>query len=263
MKKITEEFIEKYQPYLYNLALRLVYYKEDALDLTNDVWIKIIESIDTFEEKSEFKTWAYRIMINCFLNQKRKYPDLTFENFANTMDNLKNSILSNEYDEPLKQLLIEEAKVGCMRGMLLCLNPEQRAILIIGDIFEINSDISSEIFSISKENFRKKLSRARSDLYNFMNNHCSLINKQNSCKCEQKTKALIEKGYVNPKNIEFSASFQNTIKNTIKTKSNNLDLTMEKLYKDLYQEHPFYESDTKTFAINLLKNKEIKEIFEL
>lgn len=67
---ITKEFIEKYQAYLYNLALRLVYYKEDAQDLTNDVWIKIIENIDSFEEKSEFKTWAYRIMINTFLNQK-------------------------------------------------------------------------------------------------------------------------------------------------------------------------------------------------
>lgn len=67
---ITKEFIEKYQAYLYNLALRLVYYKEDAQDLTNDVWIKIIENIDSFEKKSEFKTWAYRIMINTFLNQK-------------------------------------------------------------------------------------------------------------------------------------------------------------------------------------------------
>lgn len=263
MKKITEELIEKYQPYLYNLALRLVYYKQDALDLTNDVWIRIIENIDNFEEKSEFKTWAYRIMINCFLNQKRKYTDLTFENFANTMNNLKNSTLSNEYDEPFKQLLIEEAKIGCMRGMLLCLNSEQRAILIIGDIFEIDSDISSEIFSISKENFRKKLSRARSDLYNFMNNNCSLINKQNSCKCEQKTKALIQNGYVNPHNMEFSTNFQNQIKNNIKTKSNNLDLTMEELYKNLYQEHPFYERDTKIFATNLLKNEKIKEIFEL
>ncbi|WP_428025320.1 RNA polymerase sigma factor [Arcobacter sp.] len=260
---IDRELIEKYQPYLYNLALRLVYYREDALDLTNDVWIKIIENIHTFEKKSEFKTWAYRIMINLFLNQKRKYTQLHFEKFANTMNELENSNLSNEYDEPFKQLLIEEAKIGCMMGMLLCLNPEQRAILIIGDIFEINSDISSEIFTISKENFRKKLSRARSDLYNFMNNQCSLINKQNSCKCEQKTKALIEKGYINPKNMQFTETYVDTIKKRKKTKSNALDLTMEKLYKNLYQNHPFYEDDMKIFATNLLKNKEIKKIFEL
>lgn len=194
---------------------------------------------------------------------KRKYTQLSFVNFANTMDDLENNLLTDEYEEPFKKLLVDEAKVGCMMGMLLCLNPEQRAILIIGDIFEIDSHIASEIFDITKENFRKKLSRARNDLYSFMNNHCSLVNKQNSCKCEQKTKALIEKGYVNPDNIQFSKTLQKTIKDTLKIKSDALDTTMEKLYKNLYQEHPFCESDIKTFAKNLLKDKKIKEIFEL
>ena len=64
--------MEKYQPYLYNLALRLVYNPQEAQDLTQDVWIKILTSIDTFENNSDFKTWSYRIMINHFLNQKRK-----------------------------------------------------------------------------------------------------------------------------------------------------------------------------------------------
>jgi RNA polymerase sigma factor (sigma-70 family) len=67
----NQELVEKYQPYLYNLALRLVYYPEVAKDLTQDVWIKILNSIDKFEEKSDFKTWSYKIMINHFLNQKR------------------------------------------------------------------------------------------------------------------------------------------------------------------------------------------------
>ena len=71
----TKDLVEKYQPYLYNLALRLVYYPQDAQDLSQDVWIKILKSIDSFEEKSDFKTWSYRIMINLFLNQKRKYSE--------------------------------------------------------------------------------------------------------------------------------------------------------------------------------------------
>lgn len=86
---------------------------------------------------------------------KRKYTQLSFVNFVNTMDDLENNLLTDEYEEPFKKLLIDEAKVGCMMGMLLCLNPEQRAILIIGDIFEIDSHIASEIFDITKENFRK------------------------------------------------------------------------------------------------------------
>jgi len=259
----NQQLIEKYQPYLYNLALRLVYNPQDAQDLTQDVWIKILTSIDKFENNSDFKTWSYKIMINHFLNQKRKYTELTFDNFEKTMNDISDEKLSNEYDEQMQQLLINEAKIGCMMGMLLCLNVEQRAILIIGDIFEIQSNIANEIFNISKENFRKKLSRARSDLYSFMNNHCSLINKNNSCKCEQKTKALIEIGYVNPKNLLFSDRTEKNLKQKLQIKSENLDNTMENLYKDLYQKHPFSNANEKEFAKNILKNKEIKEIFNL
>jgi RNA polymerase sigma factor (sigma-70 family) len=257
----NQELVEKYQPYLYNLALRLVYYPEDAKDLTQDVWIKILNSIDKFEEKSDFKTWGYKIMINHFLNQKRKYTELTFDDFENTMSGMSNEKLSNEYDEPEKQLLINEAKVGCMLGMLLCLDVEQRAILVIGDVFEIKSTIASDIFNISKENFRKKLSRARADLYNFMNNCCSLINHKNSCKCELKTKALIENNYVNPNSLLFSPKLQKSLKQQLQLKSDMLDNTMERMYKDLYQEHPFVNQNEKEFANNILKNKKIKEIF--
>ncbi len=260
---LTKEFIEKHQTYLYNLALRLVYDKQDAQDLTHDVWIKIIENIDSFEGKSNFSTWSYRIMMNHFFNQQRKYTQLDFKNFANTMNNLEDMVFENEYKEPQKQLLIEEAKIGCMMGMLLCLNPEQRAILVVGDIFEIDSNIASEIFDISKENFRKKLSRVRKELYGFMNTHCSLVNKKNNCNCERKTKALIKEGYVEPTNIKFAQNTDKILKKQMKIKSDTLDNTMEYLYQNLYQNHPLYEIDSKLFATNLLKNHKIKEIFEI
>lgn len=257
----TNKLVEKYQPYLYNLALRLVYYPQDADDLSQDVWIKILNSIDSFEEKSDFKTWSYKIMINHFLNQKRKYTDLTFEDFENTMDNMNDGLLSKQYDEGFKQVLINEAKVGCMMGMLLCLNAEQRAIFVLGEIFEVKSQIASEIFSITKDNFRKKLSRARNDLYSFMNNQCSLINKNNSCKCELKTKALIKDGYVNKDNILFDLKIQKSMKNKLQVLSDKLDNTIENSYKNLYQNHPFMKINEKEFAQKILKNKEIKEIF--
>jgi RNA polymerase sigma factor (sigma-70 family) len=259
----TKHLIETYQPYLYNLALRLVYYPEEAKDLTQDVWVKILHALESFEQKSDFKTWAYRIMIHAFLNQKRKPTLLSFSDFADTMNRLEDSLLGNAYDEPEKALLIHEAKVGCMLGMLLCLDVKQRAILVIGDIFEIKSDIACEIFDITKENFRKQLSRARSDLYSFMNDHCSLVNKENSCKCEQKTKALITQGYVDPNSLLFNSNLQTNLKEKMELKSDKLCETMEEMYKELYQQHPFMQSDEEKFAKNILNHVSIKDIFEI
>jgi RNA polymerase sigma factor (sigma-70 family) len=257
------DLVKQYQPYLYNLALRLVYYPQDAEDLTSDAWIKIFENIDRFEERSDFKTWSYRIMINEFLNQRRKYTELTFDDFENTMHHLKDEELSNNYDEPEKALLIHEAKIGCMMGMLLCLDAKQRAVLVVGDIFEIKSDIACEIFNITKENFRKQLSRARKDLYSFMNNNCSLVNKQNYCKCEQKTQSLINEGYVDPNNLLFSPILQKNLKETMQLKSDQLCDTMEEMYKELYQQHPFMKIEEAKFAKSILNRVDIKDIFDL
>jgi RNA polymerase sigma factor (sigma-70 family) len=263
MKSDIKNLAKEYNSYLYNLALRLVYNDSDAKDLTSDVWIKVLQSIDKFEKKSDFKTWAYRIMINEFLNQKRKTTELRFSDFATTMSSMEDNLLSDNYSEPDRALLINEAKVGCMMGMLLCLDREQRAIFIIGDIFDIKSDIGAKIFNITKENFRKKLSRARADLYSFMNNHCSLVNKTNSCRCELKTKALIEAGYVDPNSLLFDNSRQKELKNELQIKSDNLDNIIENLYKKLYQSHPFVDIDEELFANNLLKHPKIRSIFEI
>jgi hypothetical protein len=78
-----------------------------------------------------------------------------------------------------KKLLIEEAKVACMTGLLICLAREQRLIYIIGDLFEIDHTLAGEIFNISPANFRQKLTRARKDLYQWMNNRCGLVNQAN------------------------------------------------------------------------------------
>lgn len=256
-----ENLVKIYQSYLYNLALRLVYYPQDANDLTQDVWVKIFENIDNFNQKSDFKTWAYRIMINHFLNQKRKYTQLNFDDFENTMDSIQNETLSNSYDDTEKQLLINEAKVGCMMGMLLCLTQEQRAILIIGDIFEIQSYEACEIFGITKENFRKKLSRARKKLYSFMNSYCGEANQNNSCKCALKTQSLIKNKYIDEKNIFYNETKK--IKDIFQNKSDILDDTMDSIFKELYQNHPFITKKDKQLTTEILNNPQIKQIFEI
>lgn len=60
--------------------------------------------------------------------------------------------------------LVEEAKLGCMTGMLLCLNREQRLVFILGELFAVDHTLGGELLSITPANFRKRLERARRDL---------------------------------------------------------------------------------------------------
>jgi DNA-directed RNA polymerase specialized sigma24 family protein len=65
-------------------------------------------------------------------------------------------------------------------------------------IFGVSDAVGAELMEISRDNFRQKLSRARRDLHNFMNDQCGLINTANPCRCAKKTQAFMKAGYIVP-----------------------------------------------------------------
>ena len=149
-----------------------------------------------------------------------------------------------------------------MFGMLLCLDREQRLIYILGSIFDLNDKAGSEIMEISRDNFRQKLSRARRDLYNFMNNKCGLIKKDNPCHCNKKTKALIDCGYVNPQSLRFNRNYLFNVEQAAGEKLNTFLEFLDTKCEGLFKEHPFQKSPDFVITLRkILENNEFKEIF--
>jgi hypothetical protein len=160
------------------------------------------------------------------------------------------------------KILVKEAKISCMKGMLLCLDREQRMIYIIGELFEFTDVIGSEIMEISRENFRIKLHRAKKQLYNFMNDKCGLVNKNNPCRCARKTAGFIKMGYVDPVNLHFQKNTIANINKVIDKKVESYKGQVIPEYQKLFQEHPFLQSPDKLESIKkLLSSKTIKETF--
>lgn len=264
-KEAIEYLIKKHQDWIYNTALTFVGDRDEAADLTQEVLIKIVTKLSSFKQESAFKTWVYRIVKNHFLNMKRgKYETNapTFEQFGQGLDQLPNENLSNYTYEVENKILVKEAKISCMKGMLLCLDREQRMIFIIGELFEFKDTIGSEIMEISKENFRVKLHRAKKQLYNFMHNKCGLINKSNPCRCARKTAGFIKMGFVDPINLHFQKNTIANINQVIDQKVENYNVEVISEYQKLFKEHPFLQSPDKLKSIkNLLSSKTIKETF--
>jgi hypothetical protein len=100
--------------------------------------------------------------------------------------------------------MVDEARIGCTSGMLLCLDREQRLIYILADIFGVSDRIGAELLDVSRDNFRQKASRARRDLHSFMQNQCGLLNSGNPCRCAKKTLGFAKTGYLNPEKLLFA-----------------------------------------------------------
>ena len=192
-----EELVVRHQAWIYNIAVRMLYHPQDAEDATQEILVKALTALSSYEGRSRFRTWLYRIVVNHVLNTKRgrlEPPTMSFSCYAHGLDRTADFDPPDQSSVPIDvRLLVEEARLSCTAGMALCLDREQRLIYILGEIFEVTDGVGSELLEISRDNFRQKLARARRDLHNFMNERCGLVNRANPCRCANKTRGFCKR----------------------------------------------------------------------
>jgi RNA polymerase sigma factor (sigma-70 family) len=99
--------VRAYQQRVYGLVRKMVIDHDDADDLTQEVFIKVHKSIDTFREDSQLYTWIYRIATNeslSFLNKKRRRFFLPIEDIGQELSSKIDSLPAMDGDEIQKKL---------------------------------------------------------------------------------------------------------------------------------------------------------------
>ena len=261
-----EALIKRHQDYIYNVALKMLMNPADAEDLTQEVLIKVITKLSQFKGRSDFRTWLYRITFNHFLDSKRgQFEEIvtTFDAFGEALDNTPDIELTPEEKVEMHEL-VEEAKLGCMSGMLLCLNRDQRLVFVLGEMFGVDHNLGGELLELTPANFRKKLERARRDLYNFMQRKCGLLNKNNPCRCARKTKGFIQQGWVTPGDLLFNIDYIQRIYELIPEKQEKYSDLVQNDYQTLFQGHPYQEKPVADeLRRSILANPKVIDVFEL
>ena len=253
-----EYLVFRHQSWIYNLALRMVRRPEDAKDATQEVLIKLFTRLSTFDGRSSFRTWLYRIVVNHLLNMKRSRAEsrgITFKEYGHALDSTPDAELPDTHAVPADaQILIAETRIGCTTGMLLCLDREQRLIFILGGIFGVTDVVGAELLELSRDNFRQKLSRARRDLHNFMQDKCGLVNTANLCRCSRKTRGFIAAGHIDPNNLGFAHERMTRVRD-IATRVSDEIAELDAAYAEVYRDHPFQNSPDFVVAMRELMNR--------
>jgi RNA polymerase sigma factor (sigma-70 family) len=202
-KEALRTVVNIIQKDIYNLSLRFLWIREDAEDATQEILVKVITNLSNFKGNSKFSTWTYRVAVNHLLNfRKNKLEQhLSFSSFG---DDIINGLHSPPYTQPDKDLLAEEVKIGCTLGMLICLDRSLRIAYILGEVFELTGNEGAEVLQITPENFRKRLSLARSALQGFMTSYCGLVHKKNPCRCGKRINYAIDVGRINKAALNFA-----------------------------------------------------------
>jgi RNA polymerase sigma factor (sigma-70 family) len=239
----TELLLARYQPWVFNLAVRMLLRRADAEDATQEVLIKAFKALPTFRGDCKFRTWLYRIAVNHILNVKKASAAVcSFDDAARGLERVPDLDLPDPRTVPVPvEILVEEAKIGCTMGTLLCLDGRQRLVFILGEIFGVSDEVGAEIVEVTPVNFRQILSRARRDLYEYLRGNCSLVNPDAPCKCVKKTRAYIQGGFVDPRKLQFTSDYQRKVRDVADDRAGELMDAYMKVAAQVYRDHPFYE----------------------
>jgi len=206
-QKALEEVVIRIQDKIYGLALRMLYHPSDAEDASQEILLKIVTHLGMFRGESSFSTWMYRVAANHLLTMRKRRAELravSFEDYGKSCDSKSAEDWQELESEPLQNLFVEEIRISCLQGLLLCLDREHRLAYLLADIFDVDGEQGAAILEITPAAFRKRLSRARERIQDFLTKRCALINPDNPCKCESQVAAQLDTGRFDDKHMIFA-----------------------------------------------------------
>ena len=207
-KKSLETVILSVQDLVFNLSLRMLGSFSDAEDATQDILLKIMTHLSSFKKDSLFSTWVFSIAANYLKNYKNHMfanCPLSFEYYGEDIKYGKVQDLADLTQNIDKNILEEELKMSCTNVMLQCLDADSRCIFILGTMFRIDSRIAGEILGMTPEAYRKKLSRIRKKMADFLEEYCGEYG-SGKCICKNRINYAIQNHRLNPGQLDFTSA---------------------------------------------------------
>jgi RNA polymerase sigma factor (sigma-70 family) len=206
-KTAAHEVLEAIQDDVYGLSLRMLGHPADAEDAAQEILVIVLTHLGSFRGESSLRTWVWRIAANHLARVRRgRRETITFE----TLDERLRTGLREASDEPADRpgpeadALARELRLRCTEAMILSLDRDLRVAYVLGDIFHLTSDEGAEALAIEPAAFRKRLSRARLRLYEFVRAWCGVYDPANPCRCAGQVEGAVERGILAPTDLYLS-----------------------------------------------------------
>jgi len=183
---------------VYNLAMRMLGHAADAEDATQEILVVVLTHLGSFEGRSAFRTWVWRIASRHLLRVRQGRREVvSFEVIAERLAEGAGAALpSTPSPSPEDQLLVREIEIGCTQGMLQALGREERLAFILVEILGLAGEEAAEVLELEPAALRKRCSRARARLAGFMRAHCGLVDEGNACRCARQIPVALQHGLI-------------------------------------------------------------------
>ncbi|TCO10902.1 RNA polymerase sigma factor [Natronoflexus pectinivorans] len=159
-KEAYRHLVMRYQQKVFQTCIGFLQNEADAEDLTQEIFIKAYQKIESFRFQSAFSTWLYRISVNTCVNflRKQKVKRLLFMDSGNQSKELKG------VSEPADYSIEREEQRRMLRTALKELTTMQRKVFVLSQYHDLSNKETAEVLEISEKAVESLLFRARMKL---------------------------------------------------------------------------------------------------
>ncbi len=155
-----EVLYKRFYGYALGICLRYLFNREDALEATNDSFIKVFKSLNSFDDSRDFKFWFRKILVNTALDYKRK--NMRFSQAIELVDTEPQTT----YSSAISQLSVKD-----ILNLMKNLNEMQQVVFNLYEIDGYAHKEIGELLNIPESSSRTYLTRAKQTLQNLLITH--------------------------------------------------------------------------------------------
>lgn len=155
--------VEKYQHMVFTLVLRIVKNREEAEEISQDVFVKAFNKLEKFQGKSKFSTWLYKIAYYASLDVLKRNKRV-----IHTEDMSVFSQTNQEDTDDALQSMHKKERTEVVNKAISKLAPVEQTILTLYYFDEMSLIEVSKVVQLSVDNVKVKLYRSRKKMLNFL-----------------------------------------------------------------------------------------------
>lgn len=160
-----EYFFNEYHKKIFGLIYKLTKNETDAQDLTQEVFLKVLEKVNTFEGRSAFSSWVYRIAVNTAfmrLRTKRNQPQLSLDSLLPQFhESGYQKQMAKDWSREVEGAILNEEFKETINAAIDKLPEKEKIVFILRDVEEISTEKVGDILGLSVPAVKSRLHRAR------------------------------------------------------------------------------------------------------
>ena len=177
-----DQLVAKYQARAYQFAYRLSGNQDDAADLVAEAFVRVYTALPRFRKDSQFSTWLFRIVTNCFLDQKKKETRRPTDQLEDAwLDaDAKSTIVAPDSPEEASERTEREA---VMAKAIEKLPDYQRAMIVMFHLENLSYEDIAKTLDMPVGTVKSRLNRARLALREILEPYAELFRTSCSQTC--------------------------------------------------------------------------------